>query len=643
MGVYDSLARGLQTGFDLGARADEIAESKRARRFQEARQTLSDARADEELTLRRRADQRAEERQTAQEERAGVMHRLGLQQAATQALEKRRGELVGLSTAAQTAGQPVDPALGAEFGRVEQSLSQLRQQGLDDFSRLATGQMGLKDFTPERLYTSLATATNMKPEELPAVAAGAKDVEAGLQTSNQGLVVQGVNKLMAPQLRIGVGTPSPYGGTITRKEIIGLDPAIDANGREHPGRVIPRMRIYVEGVSPTGGELYYDAPLTQRRTGEPNDPVVAIDMRQGMDWMGNLGTLAEIAQHPEIAAKLAEGAKTATPVVDRYLEQLINLGKPKTAFHAVGAGGGVTTDASGKVVERVEPTAKPVTPLQQSQIAVNEARVAKLRSSGGSGGGGGGGAEPTLDEETQRTMADQYLAGDKSVMTNLGRGAQGSANVVALRQMISRVGKERGMSGRDIALAQSEFMGLGAAQRALGTRTASFGMAKEEAYGMADLVTEASSKASRTQFMPINKALNAFNTNTGDTAIREFGAAINSFINAYARAVSPTGAPTVSDKDHAREMLSTADSHQQVVAVIGQLKREMEAAGAAPGTVKENLRKGFKEPPGVGAPAAPASAPTTSRKVAPAVGTVQSGYRFKGGDPAIPASWEKVQ
>ena len=107
---------------------------------------------------------------------------------------------------------------------------------------------------------------------------------------------------------------------------------------------------------------------------------------------------------------------------------------------------------------------------------------------------------------------------------------------------------------------------------------------------MADLVVDASAKVSRTQFMPINKAIIAYENNTGDPESRQFGAALNSFINAYARAVSPVGTPTVSDKDHARSMLSTADSHQALTAIMEQLKREMDAAGAAPGAVQKQIR-----------------------------------------------------
>lgn len=212
---------------------------------------------------------------------------------------------------------------------------------------------------------------------------------------------------------------------------------------------------------------------------------------------------------------------------------------------------------------------------------------------------GGGSAKESkgagvLDDATALQMAKQMvLGGDRTVLTNLGRGAQGAENVIKVRKMARQVAEENGISPEGLANITAEFEGQKAGQRTLGTRTAQFGMAKAEAYEMADLVTQASAKANRTDFQPVNRALNAFQKNTGGTEIREFGAAINSFINAYARAISPIGTPTVSDKDHAREMLYTADSHDQVRAIIGQLKKEMEAAGKAPGAVRGQFREGY--------------------------------------------------
>lgn len=203
------------------------------------------------------------------------------------------------------------------------------------------------------------------------------------------------------------------------------------------------------------------------------------------------------------------------------------------------------------------------------------------------------GKKEGLTPETKRFMAEQYWAGDTSVLTNLGRGAQGAADVKALREEIQKVGKEMGKTPKDLAAAMAEFQGMKAGERTLGTRTANVEMAVTEAQNMADIVLDTSKKFARTDFMPVNKALKSWQDNTGSAETRQFGAAVNSFINAYARAISPSGTPTVHDKEHAREMLSTADSDAQVQAVMKTLKQEMEAARKSPGQVKSSMREGF--------------------------------------------------
>jgi hypothetical protein len=212
-----------------------------------------------------------------------------------------------------------------------------------------------------------------------------------------------------------------------------------------------------------------------------------------------------------------------------------------------------------------------------------------------------------LTDDAIQIIAERLWAGDRGAITGFARSP---ANLVAIQNRYAELAKASGLSGRDAALRFQEFMGLGAAQRALGTRTANFGMAKAEADEMAAIVLQTSDAYGRAEFQPINKALNAWETNTGGTEVRQFGAAINSFINAYARAISPTGQVTVSDKNHARELLSAADSPAQVRAVMATLKQEMEAAGRAPGRVKEDLRTGFREggaAPGGAAPGGPYS------------------------------------
>ncbi|MFT4068919.1 hypothetical protein [Paraburkholderia sp.] len=216
-----------------------------------------------------------------------------------------------------------------------------------------------------------------------------------------------------------------------------------------------------------------------------------------------------------------------------------------------------------------------------------------------------------LDPDDLKFMAQQYLAGDRTVLQNLGRGAQGSKNLVALRNEVRKQAEAQGMTGKDLAASVAEFEGIKSGERALGTRTAQAGMAVNEASQFADIAQQASEQVPRSQFVPANKALQAYETNTGDPKIVAFGAATNSLINAYARAVSPSGTPTVSDKEHARDMLNTAQTPEQYASVVSMMKREMAAAQASPGQVRSEFREAVTRgkpmanppPPGGGLPA----------------------------------------
>lgn len=589
-GLAAGLAAGLNTGYNIARQAqqDELAEKQRAE--DQVYKARADERADaaskrenERLELMRQTERRQQERLDETER----------QQRTTQAaalLEKSNADILARSRARTGAGMPVDPGDAEEYGQNQAALRRIRQDALNFFSRVSAGTASIDDVSPGDLYMNFTAATGMTPEELKGMTKHIDDVQAGLKNGNEGLVVEAVNGLMTPQLRRGVGSESPYGGTIVAKEIVRLDPARDAAGRDHPNRFMPRVRVYVNHPDMQGPRLengatgWYDAPMTRNGSADPDDQVVAIDINKAMDWMGNLGVLANGVQGEQVAARLEQGKREKGADAKRYLDDLIAMSRPtkkNTTVDKVDLGDRqmlITRDETGKEVSREE---------------IKKGAVPRILAP--HGGGAGGATEPTINDDTLTAMAEQYLAGDKSVFQNLGRGAQGAANVVALRQRVAEVAKEVGMTPDQIALAQAEFMGQGAAQRSLGTRTANFGLAEKEALEMAGLVRDTSAVVSRTTFMPINKAIIAYNDQTGDPETRAFGAALNSFINAYARAVSPIGTPTVSDKDHARAMLSRADSHKALLAIMDQLEREMKAAEKAPAAVRDQLRRQFNE------------------------------------------------
>lgn len=239
-----------------------------------------------------------------------------------------------------------------------------------------------------------------------------------------------------------------------------------------------------------------------------------------------------------------------------------------------------------------------------------------------------------LDDDTLTSMAGQYLAGDKSVFTNIGRGAQGAENIIRLRSRVKDLAEAQGMSPADTAHRIAEFSGDMASQRTLGVRQTNADMAVTEAQKMSDLALAASQKFDRSRFPKVNMAIQSYKENTGDPDVMRFGAANLAFVNTYARAISPQGTPTVHDKIAAvaEGKLSTTNSPEQYAAVVDQMKQEMAAAKAAPAQVKQDLRD-----------AASGRHTPAPQITPPKPGQLIQGYRFKGGDPADQNNWAKAQ
>lgn len=203
-----------------------------------------------------------------------------------------------------------------------------------------------------------------------------------------------------------------------------------------------------------------------------------------------------------------------------------------------------------------------------------------------------GNPDAKLAPDDVQFMAEQYLAApDPSIFTNLGRGAQGAQNVVALRKAIKAEAQKQGLSPADVAALGIGVQGEKAAARTAGTRAANVGLAAAEAQQTFPLVRQASAALPRTQFVPANRAIQAAETNTGDPRVIALGTALNTSVNAYARAISPTGTPTVADKEHARELLSTANTPEQLDAALNIMEQEMQAAQRAPQEVKAQQRE----------------------------------------------------
>lgn len=229
--------------------------------------------------------------------------------------------------------------------------------------------------------------------------------------------------------------------------------------------------------------------------------------------------------------------------------------------------------------------------MQSKADALQDKKEARAAKAAGADAGNQGVSEKYKTDPEYKKRVDFWAKYMKDGSPLPARFAQSGAGKAMYSDIISVTptlgsGNPAEMRAGAVALASEK-----SEARALGTRTAAIEQAASEAREMSSIVLETSEKFERTKFQPINEVLAAYEKKTGGTEVRQFGAAINSYINAYARAVNPSGVATVSDKEHAREMLSTADSHEQVKAIISVLDREMTAAQHSPKNVKDSLRK----------------------------------------------------
>lgn len=193
-----------------------------------------------------------------------------------------------------------------------------------------------------------------------------------------------------------------------------------------------------------------------------------------------------------------------------------------------------------------------------------------------------------LSEDALTLAVDQHLAGDSTAAQGYARNAQMKA---AYMNRLAERAKEKGMGGADLAARVAEFQGTKAGQRTLGTRTANIEMAVTEAQNVMPIALSASEKVDRTRFPTLNSVLLAAEKGTGGEDVVKLATATNALINIYSRAISPSGTPTVSDKDHAREIISNAYSKGQYKAALDIMEQEMAAARKSPGQVREGFRE----------------------------------------------------
>ncbi len=218
----------------------------------------------------------------------------------------------------------------------------------------------------------------------------------------------------------------------------------------------------------------------------------------------------------------------------------------------------------------------------------------------------GGPADPSnLSDAGVDFAIQQSFLGDKSAIQGLSRNPAMRARIL---NRIPAVAAEMNLSPTDVARQQAEFQGFTQGQRTLGQRQANIELAANVLKQFVPIAVAASDAYTRSGIKSLNDLQNAAASRTASPELRRLNASVNAVVNAYGRAVNPSGVSSDADKQHAREILDAGFSKGDFKAAADQLLVEINAELKAPGEVKAGMKSYFGG--GKGAPTA--AKPTVS-------------------------------
>lgn len=655
-GVGGAIAEGLRSGFDLARQVDLDKAKKEQTEFENARQTAADARAARaaDLAASHQALQALQlQRGEHAAEGAGLLKQYGAPEAIP----------VDIANDYATRGQAYTKQYRDTLQKIAGPVQDYRQKAQDDASRMQTGQLDPLDpkYSPTDLVHTL-TATARRPlqdfigtPDQPApVKQMVADFRTGLQTGNEGLTLKAVNGLFEPELKSGLGQPSPHGGVIVGKQIVKLVPApSDPNNPNDPnaGKVTPVLRVFVregpaqnEGANysnegrtqgaeqtqfgaPPGATGHYDAPVTQNRSTDPNDPIAHISMEDAMNRIGQMETLAASMEHPELRAKVEEGMKAAGDTPNAFLRALYasggNMPAKQETYENVQIGPRgvlrITKNAQGvetgrEVIAPPEgtgvgqapgPLAKKLRDIEASdlsdadkakakQVAAGVAKVAtpKAGATGtGLGGGKTGGASAVLgtappggasDKSTVDFWSRAVIAGDKDWQVGLSRSKTGSALIEAVKRRVPGMADELGLTPQDLGTTRATSAALSATLKDLTKRSAAVDMFSSKVEKDMQTFDQVLADAGSNSPLLINKPINALRRQFSDPDLSRLDLAARQVGTEYERLITG-GTLSVAQlhagaQEDAKKLINGDMPPKQARAIMDQMRVEMRNA-----------------------------------------------------------------
>lgn len=478
---------------------------------------------------------------------------------------------------------------------------------------------------------------------------------------------------------------APQSLAATLSAVLNPNPQQQGQPQAPPPKLMPVLRVVAR--HPDGTEVAYHAPVTKGRGAGANDEVhPGFDLKAAMDRLGQLGALEAWANTPEARKKIEAGLKELGAESNSFLGTYYAMKGNPNALLPPGENDPVSKKIAAvqKLAKeqfngdfkqamlayegRTElgPLAKKLADIEASGLSPDDkataTRVAAMGvkaagvGGGGKGSGGGAGSSPALGgaeapgvgKEAVDFWARAVIAGDRDWQVGLARSKSGSQMIEAVKRRVPELAKEMGLQPQDIGTVRAQKAALDKTLKELTVRSEAielFASKVEKDMKTFDALLD---KASLGIPTIVSRPINVLRREFSSPELAQLDLAAKQVATEYERLITG-GALSIAQlhvgaQEDARKLINGDMTPKQARAVMETMNAEMQNARAAAHESRKRVSDQMRSL-GTGAPDTGGAAPPAAagKPAPPAVGTVKGGYRFKGGNPADKANWERVQ
>ncbi len=242
---------------------------------------------------------------------------------------------------------------------------------------------------------------------------------------------------------------------------------------------------------------------------------------------------------------------------------------------------------------------------------------------------------PTISFPTDAIDIAAYKYLQTGNLPPMGMGKSGVEVRGKILNRAAELAKEQGISSQDVAPNQAQFKSDQTSLTALTKQYDAVTAFEKNAIRNGDRLVQLGDKVDTTGVPVIERWIRSGRQAiAGDSEVSKFNAQMQVYRTEAAKILTNpnlTGQLTDTARKEVEQFLGNNMSASQIKGVVDLLKSDFENRKATIETQIQDIKGRMK-----GKPGSQESLPN-----APKVGTVESGYKFKGGDPSDPKNWEK--